>query len=169
MENDEFFREAELHFVYHQGRHLLLVQCFQEKLHLVKTRIDKLRSQLSTIVHPVKSPILTRYYSTSNQIKNIAGKTNRFTLSFHFLVLCRHIELYHYHRTTFGCDSYHWWTNDRFEDSRSITGKSSKINQRIRRTELFDTKNSSWRYSSLSRRRRKSTNDSIIIIIDFPL
>ena len=74
MEKDEIFREAELHFVYHHSRNLLLVQCFQEKLHLVKNRIEKLRSHLSTIVHPVKSSILTRYYSTSNQIKSIAGE-----------------------------------------------------------------------------------------------
>lgn len=77
MENEEIFREAELHFVYRHRRRQLLIQCFQEKLQLVKNRIDKLRSQLSTIVHPVKSPTLTRFYTKSNQIQQIAGKRFR--------------------------------------------------------------------------------------------
>lgn len=74
MENEDIFREAELRFVYRHRRRLLLIQCFQEKLQLVKNRIDKLRSQLSTIVHPVKSPTLTRFYTKSNQIQQIAGR-----------------------------------------------------------------------------------------------
>jgi hypothetical protein len=73
MENLDIFREAELRFVYRHHRHVLLVQCFQEKFEMVKSRIQKLRSHLSSILLPVKSPILSRYYSKSHEIQRIAG------------------------------------------------------------------------------------------------
>ncbi|CAF2857359.1 unnamed protein product [Rotaria sp. Silwood2] len=72
MTNLDTFREAELRFIYRHHRHILLVQCFQEKFEMVKDRIQKMRSQLSTILLPVKSPILSRYYSRSNEIQRIA-------------------------------------------------------------------------------------------------
>jgi hypothetical protein len=73
MENLDIFREAELRFVYRHHRHVLLVQCFQEKFQMVKIRIQKLRSHLLSIILPVKSSILSRYYSKSNEIQRIAG------------------------------------------------------------------------------------------------
>ena len=73
MENLDLFREAELRFIYSQRRHTLFFQCFQDKFEAVKNRIEKLRSQLSSIVLPVKSPILSRYYSKSNEIQRMAG------------------------------------------------------------------------------------------------
>ncbi|CAF1004064.1 unnamed protein product [Adineta steineri] len=71
MENLDIFREAELHFVYYHHRHVLLFQCFQEKFEMVKNRIEKMRGYLSTIILPVKSPILSRYYSKSNEMQRI--------------------------------------------------------------------------------------------------
>jgi hypothetical protein len=73
MENLDIFREAELRFVYHHHRRILLVQCFQEKFELVKNQIQKMRSHLSTITVPVKSPILSRYYSKSNETQRITS------------------------------------------------------------------------------------------------
>lgn len=72
MENLEVFREAELRIIYRHRRHILLVQCFQEKFEMVQSQIQKLRSQLSTIIIPVKSPILSRHYVKSNEIQRIA-------------------------------------------------------------------------------------------------
>jgi len=73
MEKLDIFREAELRFIYRHHRHVLIVQCFQEKFELVKNRIQKLRNQLSSIILPVKSSILSRYYSKSNELQRIAG------------------------------------------------------------------------------------------------
>ncbi|CAF3434900.1 unnamed protein product [Rotaria sp. Silwood1] len=72
MKNLDIFREAELRFIYLHHRRMLLVQCFQEKFEMVKGRIQKMRSQLSTTLLPVKSPILSRYYSKSNESQRIA-------------------------------------------------------------------------------------------------
>ena len=74
MEKLESFREAELHFIYRHRRSLLLVQCFQERFEQVKSHIQKLRSHLSTLVLPIKSPILSRYFSKSDELQRIAGK-----------------------------------------------------------------------------------------------
>ncbi|CAF0732105.1 unnamed protein product [Adineta ricciae] len=76
MENLDLFREAELRFIYSQRRHTLFFQCFQDKFETVKNRIEKLRSQLSAIVLPVKSPILSRYYSRSNEIQRMAATSS---------------------------------------------------------------------------------------------
>ena len=76
MENLEIFRNAELRFVYRHRRHCLLFQCFQERFEMVKNRIQRMRSQLKSIVLPVKSPVLSRYYSKSNRIQHIAGSKN---------------------------------------------------------------------------------------------
>ncbi|CAF1016189.1 unnamed protein product [Rotaria sordida] len=73
MKNLDIFRDAELRFIYRHHRHILLVQCFQEKFEMVKGRIQKMRSQLLTTLLPVKSPILSRYYSRSNEIQRIAA------------------------------------------------------------------------------------------------
>ncbi|UJR26717.1 hypothetical protein I4U23_008032 [Adineta vaga] len=73
MENLDIFREAELRFVYYHHRHTLFFQCFQEKFETVKTRIQNMRSHLSTILLPVKSPILSRHYSKSNELQTIAA------------------------------------------------------------------------------------------------
>lgn len=78
MEKLDIFREAELRFIYRHHRHVLLVQCFQEKFEMVKNRIEKLRTQLSSTILPVKSSILSRYYSKSNEIQRIAGKKKRY-------------------------------------------------------------------------------------------
>jgi hypothetical protein len=86
MENLDIFREAELHFIYRHHRHVLLVQCFQEKFEIVKNRIQELRSHLSSILLPVKSPILSRYYSKSNEIQRFAGM-NKFDQLYRFLFL----------------------------------------------------------------------------------
>ena len=85
------FREAELRFVYYHHRHVLLVQCFQEKFEMVKDRIQKMRSPLSTIIVPVKSPILSRFYSKSNETQRIAGmkQLNQFYI-LSFIILQRH-------------------------------------------------------------------------------
>ncbi len=99
MENLEIFRDAELHFIYRHHRHVLLVQCFQEKFEMVKSRIQKMRSQLSSILHPVKSSILSRYYSKSNEIQRIAGR-NLFhpsITSFFVFSYFSGSELYNYH------------------------------------------------------------------------
>ena len=77
MEKLDLFRETELHFIYHRRRALLLVQCFQDKFELVKARVQIIRSQLSTLVLPVKSPALSRYYSKSNELQRIAGMSMR--------------------------------------------------------------------------------------------
>lgn len=74
MEKLESFREAELHFIYRHCRSLLLVQCFQERFEQVKSHIQKLRSHLSTLALPIKSPILSRYFSKSDELQRIAGK-----------------------------------------------------------------------------------------------
>lgn len=74
MEKRDIFREAELRFIYRHHRHVLLVQCFHEKFEMVKSQIQKLRSQLSSTILPVKSSILSRYYSKSNELQRIAGK-----------------------------------------------------------------------------------------------
>lgn len=73
MKNLEMFRDVELRFIYRRRPRTLLVQCFQEKFEMVKSRIQKMRSELSTIILPVKSPILSRYYPKSNEIQRIAG------------------------------------------------------------------------------------------------
>jgi hypothetical protein len=99
MENLEIFRDAELRFVYRHHRHVLLVQCFQEKFELVKGRLQKMRSHLSTILLPVKSPILSRYYSKSNEIQRIAGM-KIFSLFLYLFLYYSGINLYHHDRTT---------------------------------------------------------------------
>ncbi|CAF1605170.1 unnamed protein product [Rotaria magnacalcarata] len=73
MKNLEMFRDAELRFIYRRQQRILLVQCFQEKFEMVKNRIQKMRSEVSAIVVPVKSPILSRYYPKSNEIQRIAA------------------------------------------------------------------------------------------------
>ncbi|CAF4503322.1 unnamed protein product [Rotaria socialis] len=73
MKNLEMFRDVELRFIYRRQQRILLVQCFQEKFEMVKNRIQKMRSELSAIVVPVKSPILSRYYPKSNEIQRIAA------------------------------------------------------------------------------------------------
>jgi len=76
MENLETFHDAELRFIYRHHRRVLLFQCFQEKFELVKTRLEKFFSQFATIIHPVKSPILSRYYPKTDEIQRIASKSN---------------------------------------------------------------------------------------------
>jgi hypothetical protein len=98
MEKLDVFRDAELRFVYRHHRHVLLVQCFQEKFEMVKNQIEKMRSQLSTILQPVKSPILSRYYSKSNEIQRIAGLyTLHSIISVVFYLNFSCIELYYYY------------------------------------------------------------------------
>lgn len=74
MENLEIFRDAELRFIYRHRRGLLHFQCFQEKFEQVKTRLEKFFSQLASASHPVKSPILSRHYSKTNEIQQIASR-----------------------------------------------------------------------------------------------
>ena len=75
MENDENLRAVELHFIYRSRRKLLSFQCFQEKFEMVRSRLNKLRSDLSTIILPIKSPVLSRYFSKSNELQRIAGRS----------------------------------------------------------------------------------------------
>lgn len=97
MENLDIFREAELRFVYHHHRRILLVQCFQEKFELVKNRIQKMRSHLSTIFLPVKSPILSRYYSKSNEIQRFAGMKNFLFIFLYLFLYYSGINVYYQH------------------------------------------------------------------------